>query len=104
VKPFSVVYRTHDGAWRHYFFGRYGVLTGKQASVTAADQFAAARTAQPGEDPQAMKQAAQQAARMSTLRGIRGGDYGEWVKAQRKSEIKTLHRVNVVLKEFGVPA
>ena len=103
VKTFSVVYRTHDGERRRYSLGRYGVLTVKQARNNATDQLAAARTAKPGEDPQAAKKAAQQAAKMPTLEEFAGeeSDYGKWVAAHHKSEIKTLHRLRVVFKEFG---
>ena len=63
----------------------------------------AARTAKPGENPQAMKQAARQPAKMPTLAEFAGkaGDHGKWVEAHHKSDIKTSHRPRVVLKELG---
>ena len=98
VKTYAVVYRDHEGRRQRFTIGRHGRdLAPERARQAAEKRLAEAKVCDPGEDPQAEKRKARQAAKaeraVPTLRGFLTETYGPWVRLHLKSGEKELGKI-----------
>jgi len=87
---YALMYRNQQGKRLRYTIGKHGAITPVQARKIAAAKLAQVRL---GSDPQTDKTQARWARATPTLREFSAGEYGEWVRAHRKSAQQTIDRI-----------
>jgi len=95
VKTFCLVYRNREGRQIRYTVGRYGQITLKQARDLATETMGEVAGKK---DPQETKRKTRKAAAMPTMEQFLDGDYGNWVKANRKDGKATVARLKACFK------
>lgn len=90
IMTYALMYRNQRGKRLRYTVGKHGAITPVQARKIVLAKLAQVRL---GSDPQADKTRARRARAIPTLREFASGEYGEWVKAHRKSGQQTIDRI-----------